>query len=98
MRAALVYIDGPAAASLPPGRHHLKGTIPQCQKIVEEGRADIGLGTMIVPLKMLQVPPLGFRLVRLPLNGANEHIFPIIVIGGIFSGNIVCRLRDAPPT
>ena len=59
LRVALGNIDGPAAASIPPWRHLLKGHIPQFQKIVEEGCADIGLGTMKVPLKMSQFPPRG---------------------------------------
>ena len=53
---------------------------------------------MTVPLKMSQVPPLGFRPVRLPLNGAKEHSVLFIVPGDIISGKIVCRLRDALPT
>ena len=53
---------------------------------------------MRMPLKMCQVPPRGLGLVRLPLNGADEHGVLFVVIGDVFSGKIVCRLRDAPPT
>ena len=91
---------GPAAPRITfgPGRNNLKGAVPQFQKIVEECCAENGLGTMIVPLKMSQAPPRGLCLVRFPLNGVNEPVFASVSVGDIFSGKIVCRLRDALPT
>ena len=97
LRAVLVDIDGPIAVAIPPGRHGLKGRIPQFQEVVEEGRADIRLGPTLVPLEIRQRPPPGLCLVRFALNGLEGHRSPVAVGDIFFFEHVVRRVFDSRP-